>query len=236
MNHGWGNTVLVIDDDPDMLELIDLILSDLEARVYTAAGGAEGLRQFYVHRPDLIILDLMMPDMDGWEVCRSIRHVSDVPVIIVTAVCQDQAEIKGLECGADEYITKPFKPAILLARVRATLRRAALPPTIVRPAIYSDGYLTIDLDGRRVLANNRQLKLSATEYQLLAYLYKHADRVLTSQQILRYVWGDEFRNHSEYVRVYISRLRQKLEKDPQAPRYLHNEPGFGYRFEKQLPT
>lgn len=234
MSHGWSNTVLVIDDDPDMLKLIDLILSGLEARVYTAAGGAEGLRQFYMHRPDLIILDLMMPDMDGWEVCHSIRHVSDVPVMIVTAVCQDQAEINGLECGADEYITKPFKPAVLLARVRATLRRANLPPASVKPAVYSDGYLTVDLDGRRVLANNRHVKLSVTEYQLLAYLFKHADRILTFQQILRHVWGDEFRNNTEYVRVYISRLRQKLEKDPQSPIYLHNEPGFGYRFEKQL--
>jgi two-component system KDP operon response regulator KdpE len=174
--------------------------------------------------------------MDGWEICRSIRHLSDVPVMIVTAVCQDQAVVNGLECGADDYITKPFNPTILLARVRATLRRAALPPTRVRPTIYSDGYLTVDLDRRRVLADNKHVKLSAAEYHLLAYLFKHADRVLTSQQILRYVWGDEFRNHTEYVRVYISRLRQKLEKDPQAPRYLYNEPGFGYRFEKQLST
>jgi DNA-binding response OmpR family regulator len=230
-----GRRILVIDDNPDLLWVVEHAFSRTGGQVYTAANGREGLRQFVDHRPDLVILDLMMPHMDGWEVCRRIRLLSDVPIIILTVLEREDNIIRGLDCGADDYVTKPFSLDVLLARARATLRRAELVPTIDTPLVYSDGYLTIDLDKRQVLVRGEPVRLRVTEYRLLAYLLQNADRVLTFTQILDNIWGHEYQDSANYVHVYISHLRGKLEKDPKHPQYLLNVRGVGYRFEKQTP-
>ncbi len=225
--------VLVVDDDPALLPLIEYTFNKEGYDVYTASDGREALRQFFEHKPDLVILDIMMPRMDGWEACRRMREVSDVPIMMLTARGQDEDIIRGLEYGADDYMTKPFSIKVLLARARAVLRRAALPPLeFEEPVIYANDYLTIDLKHRRVTVQGKAVKLTPTEYRLLAYLVQNAGQVLTSQQILQNVWGWEYQNDLDYVRVYVWHLRQKLEEDPKDPKYIVTELGAGYRFEK----
>lgn len=228
-------SVLVVDDDPALLPLMEYTFAKEGYEVYTAADGREALRQFYAHRPDLIILDIMMPGMDGWETCRRIREVSDVPILMLTARGQDEDIIRGLEYGADDYMTKPFSIKVLLAHARAVLRRAALPPPDYgEPTTYRDEYLTVDLKERRVTVNGDSVKLTPTEYRLLAYLVQNAGQVLTFQQILENVWGWEYQDELDYVRVYVWHLRQKLEEDPKNPKYILTELGAGYRFEKAI--
>ena len=231
-----GKRILIVDDDVYLLNLMTHIFGHRQAQVYTAADGAEGLRQFHAHRPDLVLLDLMMPDVDGWQVCRQIRQRSDVPVIMLSALDGNEHVVRGLDCGADDYITKPFSQEVLLARTRAALRRSALPKPAEGSDRYSDGYLTVDLERRRVLVNGEPVRLSPTEYGLLAYLVAHADRALTYRQILEAVWGSAYHDCVNHVYVYVSRLRQKLEPDPANPRYLLTEHGVGYRFQKQVPV
>jgi DNA-binding response OmpR family regulator len=227
----YGRKILVIDDDADLRQIVTSAFSVTGAQVYTAAGGPEGLRQFYAHQPDLVILDLMMPDMDGWEVCRQIRRLSDVPLIMLTALSQEERVIEGFTCGADDYVIKPFNPEILLVRAEAVLRRSTSPSQCQETGTYRDDYLTIDLDQHRVLVNGAPVKLTPTEYRLLAYLLTNAGRVLTFRQILQNVWGEDYQDSVEYVHVHLSNLRQKLEPDPKRPRYLQSEYGLGYRFE-----
>ena len=225
--------ILIIDDD----RLTSRIVSDQLTRdgysVYLAPDGQEGLRQMYAHRPDLIILDLMMPKMDGWTTCRRIREVSNVPIIMLTARDRPQDIIRGLDEGADEYVTKPFEVEVLVARVRAVLRRVALPPTSPpkEEVAYSDRYLTFNLVDRRVMVNDELVKLTPTEFNLLALLIKNAGRVLTYRRLLEQVWGWEYIDDVDYLRVYIWHLRRKLEPDPKKPRYVLTEHGVGYRFE-----
>lgn len=227
-----GKKILIIDDDPSLLRLVEQTLSLAGGRVYTATNGLEGLNQFYVHQPDLVILDIMMPDVDGFEICRLIRQSSNVPIIMLTALGQEKDIVRGFECGADDYVTKPFSSDVLVARVQATLHRAALPAVVEEPVIYDDGYLTIDIEQRRVFVCGEPVKLSVKEYQLLVYLFRHAGRVLTICQILENVWGWEYRDNVDYVHVYVHHLRQKLEENPKRPKYLLTEHGIGYRFEK----
>ena len=234
-----GKRILIVDDDPYLLDLMTHVFGRRQAHVYTAADGAEGLRQFYAHRPDLVLLDLMMPDVSGWQVCRQIRQRSDVPVIMLSALGRNEQVVRGLDCGADDYVTKPFNLEVLLARIRAALRRSALAEQAEeRPATYNDGYLTVDLERRHVLVKGEPVRLSPTEYGLLAYLVKNADQALTYRRILEAVWGPAYQGCVDHVYVYISRLRQKLEPDPAKPRYLLTEHGVGYRFQKQdaVPT
>lgn len=226
--------ILYIEDEPEMIELTRMVLEREGFEVLGAMGGNEGLEKIKQEKPDLILLDLMMPEMDGWEVCRHIRQISEVPIIMLTALAQDKEIIRGLAAGADDYVTKPFNPEVLLARSRAVLRRAALPPAIEASPTYNDGYLTIDLGERRVLVQGEIVRLTATEYRLLAYLVQHAGRVLTFDQILQKVWGEEYSGNAEYVHVYIQRLRKKLEPDPSSPTYLTTEHGIGYQFEKHM--
>jgi DNA-binding response OmpR family regulator len=235
VNHMQEKRILVIDDDAQLLQLVALIFTRAGSQVYTALSGSEGLRQFYDHQPDLVILDLMMPKMDGWEVCRRIRELSPVPLIILTALDQDTNIIRGLACGADDYVVKPFNPEVLLARAQAVLRRAGLPPAMDASPTYDDDYLTIDLGERRVLVQGEIVRLTATEYRLLAYLVRYANRVLSFDQILQNIWGEDYRGNTAYVHVYIRRLREKLEVDPRNPTYLLTEYGIGYQFEKRSP-
>jgi two-component system KDP operon response regulator KdpE len=227
-----GKKILIIDDEPDLLVILEYTFSQAGAHPLTAANGHDGLRQFYAHQPDLAVVDLMMPGMSGWEVCRNIRQVSETPIIILTALDTDKEVIRGLDFGADDFVTKPISPEVLLARARATLRRAELPSTTQQAASYNDGYLLIDLNARLVYVDGLKVNLSATEYRLLSYLLRYAGRVLTFEQILEKVWGAEYRDNIDYVHVYMSRLRRKLEKDPKQPTYLLTEHGVGYRFAK----
>lgn len=222
---------LIIDDDRDLLQLTKLLLSRAGVTVYTAPGGLDGLRQFYTHAPHLVIIDLMMPDVDGREVCRHIRQNSSVPIIMLTALTADKDIVSALDAGADDYLTKPFSPQVLLARSRAVLRRAALPPDKETVPIYDDGYLTINPNEHRVLINGKAVKLTPTEFRLLVYLFSNAKRIMTFQQILAAVWGEEYVDHNQYVHVYIRRLREKIEPEPQNPVYLTTEHGIGYQFE-----
>jgi DNA-binding response OmpR family regulator len=227
------NKVLVVDDDPALLPLIEHTFAREGYQVHTASDGKEALRVFFAHRPDLVVLDIMMPRMDGWETCRRIREVSDAPIIMLTARGQDEDIVRGLEYGADDYLTKPFSIKVLLAHARAVLRRAALPPTDAEgPTTYADDYLTVDLKERRVSVQGEVVKLTPTEYSLLAYLVQNAGHVLTFSQLLETVWGWEYQDDVHYVRVYVWHLRQKLEKDPKNPQYIQTELGVGYRFEK----
>jgi DNA-binding response OmpR family regulator len=227
-----GKKILIIDDDLFMLRLVEQTLSLAGGQVYTAANGPEGLSQFYAHQPDLVILDIMMPNVDGFEICRLIRRSSNVPIIMLTALGQEKDIIRGFDSGADDYVTKPCSAKVLLAHVQAVLHRAALPAVVEEPIIYSDGYLRIDIGQHRVFVRGEPVKLSAKEYQLLVYLFQNAGRVLTISQILENVWGWEYRDNIDYVHVYIHHLRQKLEENPKRPKYLLTEHGVGYRFEK----
>jgi two-component system KDP operon response regulator KdpE len=226
-----GRKILVIDDDPDLLELVGVLFSRAGAIVITACDGEEGLRRFYADRPHLVILDLMMPGMDGWEACRSLRQLSNVPIIMLTALTSTPDVARGLDGGADDYVTKPFANRVLLARARALMRRSMLPATNEKPVRYDDDYLAVDLERRRVMVRGKTVRLTPTEYRLLAYLVQHPGQVLTYEQILEQVWGPEVGQSWQYVQVYIYRLRRKLEKDPRRPRYLLAEPGVGYCFE-----
>lgn len=224
-----GKTILIIDDDPAITDLVKRILRS--ANVQVAANGVEGLNQFYVLRPDLVVLDIMLPDMDGKQVCSRLREVANTPVLMLTGLAKDSDVIDGLDCGADDYVTKPFTPGILLARARSILRRTAGPYVIGKTIIYQDDYMRIDLAQRQVWVNQQPVILTTTEYRLLAYLLDHIGQTVTYHQILEQIWGQEYVDSPEYVHVYVSHLRKKLEKNPTRPHYLLTEHGIGYRFQ-----
>lgn len=230
MNFISHKKILVIDDEADILAAIKTLLTGKGAQIFTAADGARGVREFYEQRPDLVIVDIIMPEMDGWQVCTTIRQISDVPIILLSALDAEDDIIRGLNSGAVDYVTKPFNPKIVLARVNAALRQVELIAHEKRPVTYSDSYLTIELQRHRVFVDGEQAKLTATEFGLLAYLVQNAGQTLSSQQILENVWGWEYRNSVEYVHTYISSLRRKLEKTPRRPEYILTEHGIGYRF------
>ena len=227
-----GKTILVIDDEPEMLDLLAEIFSHEGARVVTAASGREALRQFHACRPDLVVLDLMLPDMDGLEVCARFRQLSDVPIILLTALCRDQDIVAGLDCGADEYIAKPFSPEVLLAHSRAVLRRAELSSLPDQPIRYDDSHLFIDLERRQVRRGGTPVRLTSTEYGVLACLLRRMDQACSYAHILEQVWGQQYQDSPEYIHVYVNRLRQKLEEDPAHPRYLVTVYGVGYAFRR----
>jgi len=226
-------TILIIDDDKLTARLVADQLGKAGYAVDVAHDGQEGLRQMYAHHPNLVILDLMMPRMDGWTACRRIREVSNVPIIMLTAQDRPEDIIRGLDEGADEYVTKPFDTQVLLARARAVLRRAALKSDESRKeaAFYNDDYLTFNPVDRRVTVDGELVKLTPTEFNLLAFLIENAGRVLSYRELLQQVWGWEYIDDVDYLRVYIWHLRRKLEPDSKNPRYVLTEHGVGYRFE-----
>lgn len=230
-----GSKILIIEDDLAMQKVIKQALSGAGAQVIIAGNGEEGLRQFYEHQPDLVILDIILPGMDGWEVCSQIRELSDAPIMMLTGQVRDDDIVRGLDMGADDYLVKPFSVKVLVAHARAALRRGALlAEAAKKTTAYDDGYLAIDLETRRVSVRGEPIRLSAREHHLLAYLLQHAGQALSFKQILENVWGWEYQDSDEYVRVYVWHLRQKIEEDPHRPQYLLNEHGIGYRFEKRL--
>ena len=222
---------LVVDDEKP---LRDFVLRNLEVRGYqvvTAADGIEAMKMFNSHDIDLVILDIMMPRMDGLETTRRIRQSSTVPIIILTALDGEVDKIRSFDMGADDYLTKPFGVGELLARVRAVIRRSkwADPPT--RQGRITHGEIIVNLERHEVTVRGRLVKLTPTEFNLLVYLMEHAGVVLPHDAILKNVWGPEYGNETEYLRVYIGHLRQKVEINPAKPNYLLTERGIGYRFE-----
>jgi two-component system KDP operon response regulator KdpE len=225
--------VLIIDDDVDLLQLASILFKKAGAQIFTARDGLEGISKLFAHQPDLIILDVMMPGKDGFEVCERIRQVSDTPLIMLTALNHEQQMLRGLEAGADDFLSKPFNAEILLARAKAVLRRSNHPNTQPASFEYNDGYLSVDFERRHVLIKGRRVKLTPLEFRLLVYLARNAGKVLTFEQILANVWGNEYQGSMDYVHVYISHLRRKLEEKTRSPRYIVTLHGVGYIFEKQ---
>jgi two-component system KDP operon response regulator KdpE len=222
--------ILVIDDEPQILRALRTILSARQFRVSTASRGEEGLALAAAQPPDLIILDLSLPDLDGFEVCARVREWSQVPIIVLSVLNDEGDKVRALDRGADDYLTKPFGIEELLARIRVGLRHAARAHG-QRQLVVKAGSLEIDLTQHKILKAGAEVKLTGTEFKLLAYLVANAGRVLTHRSILTSVWGPEDADHVEYLRVFIRQLRVKLEEDPEQPRYVRTEPGVGYRFE-----
>jgi DNA-binding response OmpR family regulator len=222
--------ILIADDEARMRRFIKMNL-DLEGyRVIEASNGLETLDRVREDLPDLVLLDVMMPELDGFETLRIIRETSTVPVIMLTVRDDEADKVKGLELGADDYVTKPFSPRELASRIKAVLRRTEMDGPGDSSLIVVDDYLQIDFARRQVFAGGQEVKLRPTEYRLLYHLVQNAGQVLTHEMILSKVWGYEYRDESQYVRLYITYLRQKIEPDPSNPRYILTERGIGYRF------
>jgi two-component system, OmpR family, KDP operon response regulator KdpE len=221
--------ILVIDDEPQILRALRTILSAKHYRVTTASRGEEGLALAAASTPDLIILDLGLPDINGFDVCARLREWTQIPIIVLSVRDAERDKVLALDRGADDYLVKPFGIEELLARIRVALRHSAQvqggPETVIRA-----GDLVIDVPAHIVSRDGVEIKLTATEFKLLAYLAQNTGRVLTHRSILNQVWGLEYADNIEYLRVFISQLRKKIEQDPKEPRYVISEPGVGYRF------
>lgn len=226
-----AENILIIEDDPQIGDVVRLLLEQDGFEVVLALDGPEGLRRLYETQPDLVILDLMLPQMDGWEVCRRIRELSTVPVIIMTSRRSDEEKIKGLRIGADDYIVKPFNPQELGARVHAVLRRTRLPPPSKSAVMrFSGGDLIIDPKSPTIIRDGKPIELTPTEHRILMYLAEHPGRVVSVEDIFTAVWGFETEANLNNVKWYIWRLRQKLEGDAHPARFIFTERGVGYRF------
>lgn len=221
--------LLVVEDDTQMRKFLRASLSSHGYRLVEAVNGGEGLTQAASYNPDLILLDLGLPDMDGLVVTKRLREWASAPVIVISARGQEDDKINALDAGADDYLTKPFGTGELLARIRVALRHSARSRQERSEPILSVGELSMDLDKRSVHVAGREVHLTPIEYKLLATLLKNAGKVLTHRQLLKEVWGPGYANNTQYLRVYMVQLRHKLEQDATHPRYLVTEPGIGYR-------
>jgi DNA-binding response OmpR family regulator len=223
--------ILVVDDDPQMREAltVSLELHWDDASILAAKEGEEGLRLFAEHDPDIVLLDVSMPGKDGFQVLQEIRRRSDVPVLMLTARGDETAQVRGLELGADDYVVKPFSHLALLARIKAVLRRAALPPPARALPDFTTGDLAIHFQNQDVTVKGERVNLTPIEYKLLYHLARNAGRVLPQQTLLDRVWGEDYDATSDYLKVYISRLRAKLER-PGDAHYIETVRGLGYRF------
>lgn len=226
-----NRSILVVDDEERMARFIRLNLEHDGFQVIEVYRGMKAIQSLRDEMPDLILLDVMLPDIDGFDVLKMIREISSVPVIMLTAKGEEDDRVRGLELGADDYVTKPFSPRELVGRVRAVLRRTeAASPASRSELIEVDERLKIDFGRREVWVNGELVKLRPTEYRLLFHLVQNAGWVVTYDQLLSKVWGYEYRDEPHYVRLYINYLRQKLEEDPANPKYILTERGVGYRF------
>jgi two-component system, OmpR family, KDP operon response regulator KdpE len=223
-------TVLVVDDEPRYVRWITVNLRASGYRVLTAADGQTALDLTAGERPDLVLLDVGLPVLNGLEVCRRIREFSTVPIIMLTAKAAEADKVTGLDAGADDYLPKPFGPPELMARVRAVLRRARYAEAPTDEPVFRHGDLAIDFARHAVTRGGAPVTLTPTEYKLLVQLARHAGRVLVPEELLTAVWGPEYRDETQHVRLYVSRLRRKIEPDPEQPRYVLTKPGIGYWF------
>lgn len=225
-----ASTVLIIEDDETLSYLLMGLLRAEGYQVLLAADGVEGLRVVQRHHLQVVVLDVMMPRMDGWEACRQIRQISNVPIIILSHRTGELDKVRGLELGADDYLTKPVGRLEFVARVRAAVRRGsqtALPQQLV----HVDDRLAIDRTHNQVVVDGEEVRLTATEFRLLGCLLDNAGRVSTYESLLTQIWGWEYTDEKDYLKVYVHHLRKKLEENPQAPRYILTERGLGYRFQ-----
>ena len=223
--------ILVVDDDEQILDAVSIgfQLQWQDSTVITATDGETGLRQFYDHDPDIVLLDVMMPGKNGFEVLKEIRRVSDVPVIMLTARGEEIDQVRGLELGADDYVVKPFSHLALMARIKAVLRRAEMPAPIKALPDFVAGDLAINFENHQVTLRGEPVRLTPVEYKLLYHLVRNAGRLMPHQALLDRVWGDDYGATTDYLKVFISRLRAKIEpKD--GPRFIETERGLGYRF------
>lgn len=223
---------LIIDDEVQIRRLLRVVLEAENYQVHEAKTGQEGLTEAAIRRPDIILLDLGLPDMEGLAVLKRLREWSEIPVLILTVRDDEQEKVTALDAGADDYVTKPFSTPELLARLRAAQRKT-------RPAeeisVFKHGSLIVDLTSRVVARAGREIKLTATEYALLRLFVKHPGRVLTHRYILREIWGPKSEEHRQYLRVYVTHLRQKIEAEPNTPCLIKTEPGIGYRLDEASP-
>jgi len=223
--------ILVVDDEPRMVQLITMNLKLEGFTVMSASDGYQALEKVTREMPDLVILDIMMPDMDGYETLKRIREISSVPVIFLSVLGEEQDRVRGLDLGADDYITKPFSPRELVSRIKAVLRRVELESGNRKSGeIVVDSDLRVNFDQRKVIVRGREVRLRPTEYRLLYQLVTNAGKLLTHETLLARVWGPEYQDEDQYVRLYITYLRQKIEEDPKNPKYILSERGLGYRF------
>ena len=224
--------ILVVDDEPQLTRVLRTGLTSRGFEVRAAADGLAGLEVFSDWQPDLIITDLAMPNMDGLELCRRVRAISQVPIIILSAKGEEKTKVEALDIGADDFVTKPFGIDELLARVRASLRRAhAGPPNSTAQTILESGDFHIDLDSRAVRVRGSEVHLTPKEFDLLTYFLKHPGKVLTHRTLLAALWGGNYVEQNEYLRVFVGNLRKKIETDAASPRYILTEPWIGYRFD-----
>jgi two-component system KDP operon response regulator KdpE len=219
--------VLVVDDEPQITRVLRTVLTSQGYQVRTAAEGEAALSSFAEFRPELVITDLFMPHMDGVELCRRIRAVSTVPIIVLSVKGEERSKVEALDSGADDYVTKPFGIDELMARVRAALRRGGGEPEL---SSFEAGDFKVDLEGRRVHTQGHEVRLTPKEFDLFVYMARHPNRVITHRTLLEAVWGEASQEQPEYLRVFMGQLRKKLEPDPGNPRYLVTEPWVGYRF------
>lgn len=222
-------SILVIEDEPEIRKFLKAALTSHDFKPSFAESAKEGLKLITAHPPEVVILDLGLPDMDGLEVIKTVREWSAVPIIVLSARGQEEDKVNALELGADDYLTKPFGVPELLARLKVALRHARQSPAS-SSALFESGDVSVDLEKRVVKVKGEEVHLTPTEYKLLAVLVKHAGKVVTQQQLLKEVWGKHSTENSHYLRVYAQHLRAKLGDDPMRPRYIVTEAGVGYRF------
>ena len=223
------NTILITDDDPSLLTVLSVLLQEEGFNVLQATRGTECLRKAYENHPDLILLDIMLPDKSGADVCRQLREISNVPILMLTATSSEKQKVASLTEGADDYVTKPFDNDELVARIRAILRRSRNGTAMVLPP-FDDGFLSVDFEARQVRVQSSLVNLSPKEWRLLECLMKQSGRVVPREGMLRYVWGDGYDREFTYLKVFVSHLRRKLREPPTRPRYIHTERELGYRF------
>ena len=228
--------ILLIDDEPQMRRFLRITLQGHGYRLIEVASGSEGLAAAATRNPDIVLLDLGLPDMDGLEVAKRLREWSQVPVIVLSAREQEEDKIKALDSGADDYLTKPFGAGELLARIRVALRHVVMQQTGSDNPVFELGSLIVDLAKRQVFREGAEVHLTPIEYRLLTVLIKHAGKVVTHAQLLREVWGSASVEQTHYLRIYMAQLRHKLETDPARPIYFINEPGVGYRLKIDSET
>jgi len=224
--------ILIVDDAVEATWLLNRMLNEAGYEVQVAHNGLEGLKQAFSFRPDLILLDVMMPEMDGWSTLTRLREVSDVPVIMLTAIGAEDAKIQGLDLGADDYLTKPFGVEELKARIRATLRRVSSAPEDLQVLRLDNGQLVIDHSSQQVIVRGQEVSVSPTEYKLLFYLAQNAGRVLSYAQILDHIWGTYHDDSGDNIKVFVWSLRRKVEEEPSKPRYIVTKRGIGYYMPK----
>lgn len=224
------NSILLVDDDPRLIRFVRANLESVGHRVIVAEEATAALKLFDMEILDLVILDVMLPGMDGFQICQRIREISSVPIIMLTAKAEEADKVRGLKLGADDYLTKPFGVQELLARVEAVLRRAKYPEEATGSPVFKCGDFSIDFLRHRITTRGKEVSLTSTEYRLLFELTKNAGKIMLHQELLTRVWGSVYRDELEYLRAYIRHLRQKIEDNPREPKYILSKPGIGYMF------